>query len=252
LGFVVKKESPLRILIADDHTLFREGLRGLLEEERDFRVVGEAPDGRAALEMVRALGPDVLLLDLSMPELDGIGVLRELSAAGGVTRVILLASSVERTQMHEVFHLGARGLLLKDTPIASLVKCIRSVAAGKYAALGEIRSDVKTIARRTAIQAGTAAGNRYGLTKRESEILVMIVAGNTNREIAKKSVISEQTVKHHLTHIFDKVGVYNRLELALFAIHHGIATQRPAQAQPPPMAVAGHAAKLSRTGETVA
>jgi DNA-binding NarL/FixJ family response regulator len=222
-----KNELEIRILIADDQTLYREGLRGLLEEQKDFRIVGEAPDGRAAMELVRELEPDILLLDSSMPRLDGIGVLRELSLANEWTRVIMLASAIEKEEVSEVFRLGAHGLILKDTAIASLIKCIRSVAAGKFVVLGEIKSDVKAIARRSTGQAKPGSGgNRYGLTKREFEILAMIIAGNTNREIARRFTISEQTVKHHLTHIFDKVGVYNRLELALFAIHHGMASQR--------------------------
>jgi len=217
----------IRILIADDHTLFREGLRGLLEEQQDFRIVGEAPDGRVALELVRKLKPDILLLDSGMPRLDGMDVLRELGPALRGTRVILLASVIEKDQVSEVFRLGAHGLMLKEMTTASLIICIRSVAAGKYVALGEIKSDIKAITSQPAKSAKAAQdANKYSLTKRELEILALIIVGSMNREIAHKLSISAQTVKHHLTHIFDKLGVYNRLELALFAIHHGLAGKK--------------------------
>lgn len=218
-----EREPRVRILIAEGHTLFREGLRELLDEQPDFHVVGEATDGRETLRLVEDLKPDVLVLDLEMAELPGLDVLKRLGGAVEQTRTILLIAAVEKDQVSEAFGLGARGLTLKDVATDSLLACIRSVMAGKYWILGKPVSDLKLLAREQGKDVkANARSNKYGLTRRELEILASIIAGETNRQIAEKLSISEQTVKHHLTHIFDKAGVYNRLELALFAIHHGL------------------------------
>jgi DNA-binding NarL/FixJ family response regulator len=214
----------MRILIADDNALFLEGLHGLLEEQHDFQVVGTAADGAETLKLAAELGPDILLLELEVPKVHGMEVLRRLgSNVTMVMRTILLAASMDDDQMAQAFDLGARGLILKDSAPSVLWSCIRAVMRGKYWALEREVSDPKTIGRdRGQEPQDHKHSKRYGLTPREMEVMVAIVAGRTNREIAQKFGISEQTVKHHLTHIFDKVGVYNRLELALFAIHHGL------------------------------
>lgn len=222
-------DRSVHILIADDHPLLREGLRELLMEQPDFQVVGVASNGSEALRLVELLKPDVLLLDLAMPNLDGISVLRRMGEATKETRVVLLTAVIDRKQVSEAFKLGARGVILKESATELLIKCIRKVMEGLYWVAGRPAANIADYT-----QAGMGSNrsgglpNRYDLTARELEILIFIAAGKTNREIAHQLRISEQTVKHHLTHIFDKAGVYNRLELALFAIHHGLVSRESA------------------------
>jgi two-component system nitrate/nitrite response regulator NarL len=215
-------EGVVRIMIADDHSLFREGLRSLIEENAQFQVVGEGVDGRETLRLAKRLKPDILLLDLQMPHLSGIEVLQQLGSRVEKTRVILLAAAPEKEQVLEALRLGVRGVLLKESTTSLLFECLEAVVSGQYwifkervSDLSQLQSDVKPAEK-------SAPPRNFGLTKREMEIVSAIVAGKTNREIGQQLSISEQTVKHHVTNIFDKAGVYNRLELALFAIHHGL------------------------------
>lgn len=216
--------DTVRILIADDHTIFRDGLRRLLESEPEFEVVGEAADGSEAVAHARRLNPDIVLLDLAMPRVPGLEALRELATEGGTTKIIILTAAIEKAQIVEALQIGARGIILKESATQLLLKGIRSVMAGQYWVGRESVNDIVEYLKATAAnaQADSQAKN-FGLTKREMEILGTIVAGFTNKEIAKKFNLSEDTVKHHLTNIFDKVGVSSRLELALFAINHRLA-----------------------------
>jgi len=214
---------PIRILIADDHRLFRDGLRRLLEAEPDLKVEGEASDGDEVIKLVRQLRPDILLLDLAMPH-PGMDALRELSVEDShKVRVILLTAAAEKKHIVEALQLGARGVVLKNSATEMLIECIHMVMAGEYW-VGRERVPNLMQYLGTLMQSSREEAKKktYGLTPRELEITSAVVAGFTNKQIAEHFKISDETVKHHLTKCFDKLGVFTRLELALFAINHDL------------------------------
>jgi len=218
-----KAPPPIRILIADDHAIFRDGLRRLLEAEPGLRVIGEAADGEEAVKLARQLKPDILLLDLAMPRTPGLEALSELGTAATPVRTLLLTAVIERPQILEALQLGARGVVLKESATQLLLKGIRAVMDGQYWVGQDSVSDlVKTLRDLSPGAPEDPRKKKFGLTPRELEIVSAIVAGYNNRDIAQKFAISEQTVKHHLTNIFDKLGVSSRLELALFAVNHSL------------------------------
>jgi two-component system, NarL family, nitrate/nitrite response regulator NarL len=220
---MVPPAPETRILIADRHALLREGLRSLIDEQPGFRVVGETSDGREVAKLAEDLKPDIFILDLHLPHISSLEMLQTIVKKTKKTRIILLAAAIERKQASEAFKSGARGIMRKDSDADSLYKCIRAVMSGQFWVMREAVSDVKQIIDAEGLpEEGTPKPKNFSLTHREMEILAAVVSGLTNREIAGRYSISEQTVKHHVTNIFDKLGVYNRLELALFAVHHGL------------------------------
>ena len=218
-------KNSIRILIADDHPIFRDGLRRLLESESGFSVVGEAADGNEAVTMARQLHPDILLLDLAMPRVPGLETLRTLSRNGDhAVRTVLLTAAIEPPQMVEALQLGAKGIVLKESATQVLLQAIRAVLDGSYWVGREAVRDLKELVL-DRMPKDSSPAQKYGLTKREYQMVEAIVEGYSNKEIAERFQVREDTVKHHLTSIFSKLGVSTRLELALFAIEHRLVTK---------------------------
>ena len=220
---------PVRILIADDHPIFRDGLRRLLEADPGLTVVGEAADGSEALKLAIKLKPDILLLDLAMPRQTGLDTLPELTSACPQVRTIVLTAAVEKPEVVRALQLGARGVVMKESATELLLRSIRAVMKGEFWVGRGSVSDLVQFLREGARGPRLKEPLRkdFGLTPRELEVIAAIVAGYTNRDMAQRFSLSEDTVKHHLTNIFDKLGVSNRLELALFAVHHQLVGDSP-------------------------
>jgi DNA-binding NarL/FixJ family response regulator len=231
-GTGIPMNSKIRIVVADDHPIFRDGLCKLLALEEDFQVVAQASDGRQVLDVLQQFEPDILLLDLKMPGLDGLATLQRLQAAKNKTRVIVLTASDDKNEFVQAMKLGTSGIVLKQTATELLIKSIRKVHAGEiwldsHTTAAVIRQFVA--ADEPPPPAPTAPGRereRSPLSQREREIVALVAQGFKNKEMAEKMFISEQTVKNHLHNIFDKLGVSDRLELALYAIHNNLHTGR--------------------------
>jgi len=221
-------DSLIRVLIADDHPVVRVGLRNMLLPDQAFQVVAEARDGVEALSMVKHLQPEILLLDLAMPNMPGMEALRELTTHETPTRTIVLTGKIEKQEILEALQLGARGVLLKDAAAEHLAACIRAVVQGEYWLDGRPVQNLVQVLRELTAQTAPPPRKTYGLTARELEVVALITEGYTNKDIASTFGISEETVKRHLTNIFNKLGVGNRLELALFALNHNLLPPAPA------------------------
>lgn len=229
-------KSKIRIVVADDHPIFRDGLCRLLALEEDFEVVAQAQDGRQVLDVLQQHEPDILLLDLKMPGLDGLATLQRLQIAKNKTRVIVLTASDDKNEFVQAMKLGTSGIVLKQTATELLIKSIRKVHAGEiwldsHTTAAVIRQFVANDeAQAPAPQLPPAPParerERSPLSQREREIVALVAQGFKNKEMAEKMFISEQTVKNHLHNIFDKLGVSDRLELALYAIHNNLHTGR--------------------------
>jgi len=217
----------IRILLADDHPVIRIGVRNMLQGEEGFEVVGECSDGDEAITQTLELLPDVLLLDLYMPRLPGLEAMRAIMSGSPTVKIILLTSTISTQQIIEALQIGARGIVLKDALADHVSTAIRTVASGDYWIGG--RRVVNLVGALHELMQKAAVPDRktFGLTPREMEVVGCIVEGCSNRDIAKQFGLSEETVKRHLSNIFDKTGVSTRLELAMFAIaHHLVSAER--------------------------
>jgi DNA-binding NarL/FixJ family response regulator len=218
-----KKKTTVRIVIADDHPIVRDGLKKLLLLEDDFEVIGEARDGREVLKKVQELDPDVLLLDLRMPNLDGLSALQALQQTNKHTRVIVLTASEDKNEFVQAMKLGCSGIVLKQTAPDLIVKSIRKVNGGEIwldsHTTAAVMRQFQTETDGSSSGPGGKGGERSHLSAREREVLTLVAQGYKNREMAEEMFISVQTVKNHLHNIFDKLGISDRLELALYTIH---------------------------------
>jgi two-component system, NarL family, nitrate/nitrite response regulator NarL len=211
------------VLLADDDPIVRDVVRTKLSATSDFEIVGEAEDGKTAVAQFTKLHPDVLILDLLMPNLPGIETLQEISANRIQGHTIVFSSAVGPRQIVEALQLGARGILSKSR-ISNLESALRSVLGGKYWVEDREVSDANSVLADLAGKLSEGPANRsYGLTNREIEVVGLVTEGCSNKEMASRLSITEDTVKRHLTNIFDKVGMSTRLELALFALKNKLA-----------------------------
>jgi DNA-binding NarL/FixJ family response regulator len=214
----VRSKTKIKILIADDHAIFRDGLRKLLDSDDEITIVGEARNGTECIKKLGELKPDILLLDLRMPDKNGLGVLEEVNFDTLPTRVIVLTAAEDDRDVVRAMRLGARGVVLKESAIDLLVKTIHRVHAGEIYLDSHMTAEL--IKAFSASSESGARSQKPLVSDREMEVVQLVTQGFQNKEIGEKLFISEQTVKNHMAHIFDKLGVSDRLELALYAIHH--------------------------------
>jgi two-component system, NarL family, nitrate/nitrite response regulator NarL len=211
-------KKAIRIAIVDDQAIFRDGLKALLSGEPEFQVVGEASNGEQIENLIKSLKPDILLIELPMPS----NVMRKLAKSAAQVRTIIMNGALNAEEITQAFKAGVRGVLPKQTAASMLFKCIRTVMAGQYW-IGQQSAATLSQTIKQCKNCGVQSPKKnFGLTPREIEIVRAVASGHSNSEIAGKLSISEQTVKHHITNIFDKLGVYNRLELSLFVFNHSL------------------------------
>jgi DNA-binding NarL/FixJ family response regulator len=204
---------PIKVLIVDDHPVVRDGLRGIFAGEVGFEVVGEAVNGQDALSRARALAPDVVLMDLRMPEMDGVTAIRALTEKGVGAKVLVLTTFDTDSDVLPAIEAGATGYLLKDAPRQELLRAVRAAAQGESVLSPSIASRVMDQVRQPV---------KETVSQREMEILQLVAAGSTNREVAERLFISEATVKTHLLHVYAKLGVNDRAAAVGAAFERGL------------------------------
>jgi DNA-binding NarL/FixJ family response regulator len=208
--------NPIRVMIVDDHQIVREGLQILLAEETEFEVVGTAGDGATALTLAETLNPHVIMMDLVLPDLDGIEVTRRILRSHPSIRVLILTTFAEDHSVRDAIRAGATGYLLKDVLKADLLRALRDTAAGRASLHPEAQQHLI----RQVTESETPPPHA-SLTKREADILRLIAGGRSNKEIALALSLTEGTVKGYVSTIFDKLGVADRTQAALYAVKHG-------------------------------
>lgn len=209
--------ETVRLLLADDHKMFRQGLREILERREGFEVVGEATSGRQALDRVAALQPDIVLLDIQMPEMDGVAVARQIAQSHPEVKVIMLTMYRQDQHLFEAIKAGARAYLLKDADADELIDVIERVQRGDAALDPTVTLRVLDELRRL-----SSEQDGEPLTERERDIMRLLAAGHDNRTIAARLFLSEKTVGNRLSEIFQKLGVSNRTQAALVAVQRGL------------------------------
>ena len=213
------------VLIADDDHLMRAGLAAVLESDDEIEVIGQASTGREAIALTRRREPDVVLMDVQMPDLDGIAATRELAGAAPAVRVLILTTFEEDDYIFGGLRAGASGFLLKRTPAEELIRAVHTVAAGESLLSPSVtRRVIDRMARQPGPQPG--ASNLELLTPREGEVLALLASGLSNAEIGAELIIEESTVKTHVKRILMKLGLRDRVQAVIFAYEHGIAPQR--------------------------
>jgi len=214
--------DALRVLIVDDHDLFRSGLRNLLEEESGVQIIGEAAGGHEAVRIVRELAPDVVVMDLNMPGMGGVDATRHITAVAPLTRVVMLTISDEDNDVIDAILAGACGYLLKDSSIQDLMAGIRAAAMGESLISPIIAAKVLQRVRASSTQPEIESTIRAELSDREIEVLKLIANGKDNAMIAGELHISPKTVKNHISNILMKLQIDNRIQAAVYAVRSGI------------------------------
>lgn len=209
----------IRILIAEDHAMIREGLKQLLEMEPDLKVVAVAADGRQAVDAYASMRPDVVLMDVNMPRMNGLDAIREIREKDGEARVLMLTIHQDREYLFKALELGAMGYVLKDAESRVLVEAIRTLYAGQTYIHSSMARELITEFKR--IKSGDDNPNQ--LSERELDVLKLLAKGLVNREIANQLFISEKTVKNHISSIFRKLDVQDRTQAAVYALKHHLA-----------------------------
>lgn len=212
----------LRVVLADDHTLFRKGIVSLLSERDDMQVVGDVEDGQAAIEMVRATSPDLVLLDVHMPVCDGIAAVRVIKKQMPHIKAVMLSAFDDDEELFAAIKNGADGYLLKNVPPSRFFELLEGVMRGEAAISGVLADRILHEFRKTEGEPQRAGVMQEPLTPREVETLELLVRGKTNKEIADALSISENTVKRHLVDIMEKLHLENRIQLAVYAVHQGL------------------------------
>ena len=216
-----RTKPTIKVAIADDQPVYRLGVGKLLEAEEDLTLVGEATNGMEAMLLLERYDPDVLLLDLQMPVMDGIEVLTEVAKRKFRVRTIVMLASDEREKAVRAVRLGARGILFKDAEAGLLVKSVRKVYAGEVWIDNPILSQaLESLVTKPAPPPGVSGQRNQQLSNREMEVVRCVAMGLRNKEVADKLGVSEATIKNHLTSVYSKLGVSDRLELILYAIHN--------------------------------